>query len=234
MIRRLIYALGFLIVALCGFTLHNRVNNLQQQLNSLDARVSYKLPLTIARVCPSVVYIDANSNDEWYGRWSGSGVIIDPHIVLTAKHVLEDANDFTITVADGNEYKPTRWTVDPNNDCGLLFFEKELSPVVKFADSSRLKLGDRVFIIGSPFGKDFFNTVTAGIVSGFDRRIDYFAKDLMISVDAAVNPGNSGGPVFDLRGRVIGIAVGTMWGSDGTCFLISSETCKRLIENAKK
>ena len=216
--KRLLIATILIMLAFGGLSLHTQICDLSYYSHS-----HVNLPNLIQRVLPSVVLVK-NSYD-----WTGSGVIVGSHVVLTAKHMITDMNDFIITVADGNTYEAVRWVVDPNNDCGLLFFEEELSPIVKFAD--KLKLGDRVIVVGSPYGDTFFNTVTFGIISGLNREIPRFSDKYIITTDAAVNPGNSGGPIFDMQGRIIGIAVGKMYFADNLSILIPSDTCKRLVEN---
>lgn len=209
-----------MMLAFGGLSLHTQICDLSYYSHS-----HINLPNLIQRVVPSVVFVK-NS----YG-WTGSGVIVGSHTILTAKHMIVDMNDFTITTIDGNSYEAVKWVVDPNNDCGLLFFGEELSPIVKFAD--KLELGDRVVVIGSPYGDTFLNTVTFGIVSGLNREVSYFSDEYVITVDAAANPGNSGGPVFNMQGRVIGITVGSIYGADDLSILIPFDICKRLIENAR-
>ncbi|GAH50532.1 unnamed protein product, partial [marine sediment metagenome] len=213
--------------------------DLQWQLDQTNNQIMRGLPCLIERVSPSVVYVEAiadnyNDNYEYGYDWSGSGVIIGSHIVLTARHIIEDANSLTITVVDGNTYEAVRWEVDPNNDCGLLFFEEDLGPVIKFADSDKIEIGDRVIIIGSPYGKEFLNTATNGIVSGLDREILFFGEDPMITADAASWPGNSGGPVFDIQGRVIGILVGGTWNGDNFSIVVPINICKEFYETSKE
>lgn len=235
MFKRILIPFIIFLLALSGLTLHNRVEDLQWQLDQTNNRIVSGLSSMVYRVMPSVVYIEATVDDYEYGYgWSGSGVIIGPHTVLTAKHVIEDANSLMITIADGNTYEAVEWKVDPNNDCGLLFFEEELSPIIRLADSDKIKIGDKVAVIGSPFGYDFFNTVTTGIVSGLDREILFFGEVPLITVDAAANFGNSGGPVFDMQGRVIGIIVGGMWDADGFGIVTPVNICKELYETATK
>ncbi len=224
MFKRILIAFILMILAFSGLNLRNQIRDLEY-----DQHTHTNLPDLIQQVSPSVVFVRANYSD--YDNWTGSGVIVGPHIVLTAKHMIADMNDFTITTVDGNSYEAIRWVVDPNNDCGLLFFEEELNPIVKFAD--KLELGDRVIMIGSPYGDTFFNTVTFGIVSGLDRKVSYFGNEYTITVDAASNPGNSGGPAFDMQGRMIGITVGSIYGANNLSILIPSDICKRLIENAR-
>lgn len=237
MFRRLLIAFTVCLIALGGLNLRDRIDDLQWQLDQVNSQIVHGLPRLIQRVIPSVVYVEAGVDDNYYDDygyeyigWSGSGIIIGPHTVLTAGHVIEDANSFTITIVDGDTYEAIEWEMDPNNDCGILIFDEILGPIAELTDSDEVRIGDRVFIIGSPYGKDFFNTVTIGIISGLDREVSFFGEDLMITVDAASNPGNSGGPVFDMRGRVIGILVGGIWGADGLSILTPANICKEFYE----
>jgi len=231
MLRRILTAFIICIIALGGLTLRDRIQDLQEQLDRVDYRISYDLLSTISKVSSSVVYVEAAVDDcnDSYG-WIGSGVIIGPHTVLTAEHVITDANNFTITTVDGNDYAATNWVIDPNNDCGLLFFEEELGPIAKLTDSNNVKIGDKVIVIGSPYG--FFNTVTTGIVSGLNREILYFGKDPLFTVDAASWSGNSGGPVFNVQGQIIGILVGGTWDGDNFSIVTSANICRKLYETA--
>lgn len=224
MVRRILSGFVICLLALGGFTLHNKIEDLQWQLDQTNNQIVYGLSSVINKVSPSVVYVEVSD------EWTGSGVIIGPHIVLTAKHVITDANNLTITTITGDCYKAVDWIVDPNNDCGLLFFEEEFTSIAEFADSNDLFLGEKIFVIGSPYGMDFFNTVTAGIISGLNRSEPFFGKDILMTVDAASNLGNSGGPVFDMRGNIIGIIVGSIWSADNLEILIPANICKQLYE----
>jgi len=237
MFKRILIAFIICFLALGGLTLRDKIEDLQWQLDQTNIKITYELLSIIDRVSSSVVYVevvaDCYSDDyeyEYTGSRSGSGVIIGPCTILTAKHVIEDANSITITLADGNTCEVIEWRVDSNNDCGLLFFEEEFGPVAEFAD--QVKVGERVIIIGSPYGYDFFNTVTTGIISGLGRKALYFGEDPMITADAASWSGNSGGPVFNMRGQVIGILVGGTWGGDNFSIITPANICRELYEAA--
>lgn len=191
------------------------------------------LPTLIDKVTPSVVYIEATG---LYNHLSGSGVIVDSHIVLTARHVVQDVWNIQIETADGNVYKAISWVEDEKNDCALIFIDprEEFEYIAEFADSNEIQLGDAVITIGSPFGIELFNTVTLGIISGLNRDIPYFGTCGLITSDAAINPGNSGGPVFDMAGHIVGIAVGTRYGADGFGIIVPANACKRLLEGRGK
>lgn len=233
MLRRLTIAFIICLIALGGYKQQIAINRLQNQ-------VSWQLSDLVSRVMPSVVYIEATIDSNYYDEyeylmdWSGSGVIIGPHTVLTAKHVIEDVNSLTITTVDGNVYEAREWKADPNNDCAILFFDDVLGPVAKFADSNKVEIGDKVIIIGSPYGLELFNTVTAGIVSGLNREILFFGEVPLITTDAASNLGNSGGPVFNMQGRIIGILVGGKYGADGLGIITPANACKEFYETTIK
>ncbi len=206
--------------------IHYRIAEIQRQQELLIVSADNPLPALVEEVIVSVVYVRAE------GMWSGSGVIIGPHTVLTARHIIQGANDLYIETADGKRHEAIGWTVDEDNDCGLMFFDPrdKFDSVLEFADSNDLQVGDITFIVGSPYGKELFNTVTFGIVSGLNRRISFFGTCGLITSDTAVNPGNSGGPVFNTQGQMIGIVVGLKYGATGLSIIIPSNVCRRLYD----
>lgn len=137
-------------------------------------------------------------------RGSGSGFIVrNDGLIVTNNHVVEDAKDITVVMADETEYKAELVGRDPKTDLAVLKIEpKGELPVVKLGDSDALRIGEWVLAIGNPFGLS--NTVTAGIVSAKGRTIAG-PYDNFIQTDASINPGNSGGPLFNQRGEVVGI-----------------------------
>lgn len=205
--------------------IHDRISELQRQQEIV---LMSNLPALIKKVAPSVVYVKAD-------QWSGSGVIVGPSIVLTARHVVQNVESLEIETVDGNVYKAISWIEDKENDCGLIFFDPRIkfTNIAKFANSDELQIGQSVFTMGSPYGKQLFNTATFGIISGLNRQIRYFGTCGLITSDAATNPGNSGGPVFDIEGKVIGIIVGSKYGADGLGVIVPSNICKGLLENVK-
>ena len=133
----------------------------------------------------------------------GSGFIVSPDgYVLTNAHVVADASEVTVKLTDRREFVAKVIGVDKRSDVALIKIAATGLPTVHFGDSSRLKPGQWVVAIGSPFG--FANSVTAGVVSATARPLDE-AYVPFIQTDAAVNPGNSGGPLFNVDGQVIGI-----------------------------
>ncbi len=137
-------------------------------------------------------------------RSLGSGFIISGDgYILTNAHVVDGADEITVRLTDKREFKAKVIGADKRTDVALIKIEASGLPVVKTGDPNKLKVGEWVLAIGSPFGFD--NTVTAGIVSGKGRSLPQENLVPFIQTDAAVNPGNSGGPLFNLRGEVVGI-----------------------------
>jgi serine protease Do len=135
----------------------------------------------------------------------GSGFIIDPNgIVLTNAHVVEGAEEVRVRLTDRREFKGKVLGADRATDIAVVKIEATGLPAVKLGNPRDLKVGEWVLAIGSPFG--FENTVTAGILSATARSLPEGTYVPFLQTDAAVNPGNSGGPLFNLKGEVIGIA----------------------------
>lgn len=136
----------------------------------------------------------------------GSGFIVSADgVILTSAHVVADATDVTVRLADHRELKATVVTVDPQSDVAVLHVDATKLPVVRLGDSSRVRAGEPVMTIGAPDGSG--NTVTAGIVSATSHALPDGSAFPFFQTDIAVNPDNSGGPVFNRTGDVIGIAV---------------------------
>ncbi|HLX23141.1 MAG TPA: DegQ family serine endoprotease [Usitatibacter sp.] len=137
-------------------------------------------------------------------RGVGSGFIVSADgIILTNTHVVDDAKEVTVRLTDNREFRAKVIGKDPVSDVAVLRIEAKNLPTVKLGDSGRVKVGEWVVAIGSPYGFD--NSVTAGIVSAKARSLGGDSYVPFLQTDAAVNPGNSGGPLFNLKGEVIGI-----------------------------
>ena len=162
----------------------------------------------------------------------GSGFIIDKKgIIVTNNHVIQGAEDIIVTVNGDKEYKVKIIGADPLSDIAVLQIETEDNFLpVNFGDSDKARIGDWVLAIGNPFG--FGGTVTAGIISARNRNIGLSRYEDFIQTDASINSGNSGGPLFDTNGDVIGIntAILGQSGSIGIGFAIPSNSAKRVIE----
>ncbi|MBU9452763.1 trypsin-like peptidase domain-containing protein [Burkholderia multivorans] len=144
---------------------------------------------------------------------SGSGFIVSPDgAILTSAHVIGDATDATVRLANGREFRATVVAVDPQSDVAVLRIDGARLPYVPIADATRVRAGEPVMTIGAPDGAG--NTVTAGIVSATPRRLPDGSAFPFLQTDIAVNPDNSGGPVFDRAGNVVGIAMQVYTGAD--------------------
>ena len=162
----------------------------------------------------------------------GSGFIINEKgIVITNNHVIQDAEDIVVRVGGDKEYKATIIGADPLSDIAVLqIVSQEKFIPVKFGDSDKARIGDWVIAIGNPFGLG--GTVTAGIISARNRSIGLSRYEDYIQTDASINSGNSGGPLFDMNGDVIGIntAILGKGGSIGIGFSIPSNSAKKVVD----
>ncbi|OXI39559.1 trypsin-like peptidase domain-containing protein [Burkholderia aenigmatica] len=144
---------------------------------------------------------------------SGSGFIVSADgLILTSAHVVDDATDVTVRLTDRREFKATVLAVDPQSDVAVLRVNATKLPFVRVGDSSKVRAGEPVMTIGAPDGSG--NTVTAGIVSATSHRMPDGSAFPFFETDIAPNPDNSGGPVFNRAGDVIGIAVQVYTGAD--------------------
>jgi len=166
----------------------------------------------------------------------GSGFIIDEKgIVITNNHVIKDADDILVRVNGNKEYEATIIGTDPLSDIAVLQIKSEDKFIpVKFGNSSKSRIGDWVIAIGNPFGLG--GTVTAGIISARNRNIGMTRYEDFIQTDASINQGNSGGPLFNMDGDVIGIntAILGQSGSIGIGFSIPSNNAKIVIDQLIK
>lgn len=177
--------------------------------------------------------------DEQEMTSGGSGFVIDSRgLVATNKHVVENAEAVFVGTPDGGRYRASIVGVTGKADIALLRISPKANlPAVAFGDSDKLRIGDTVVAIGSPFG--FENSVTAGIVSSTNRNIMESPFDDYIQTDAAINHGNSGGPLFNLRGEVVGmnsvlVAPGKYTGSAGIGFAIPSNDLRFVYDRMEK
>lgn len=187
-------------------------------------------------VGPSVVSVRASID----GRLAaGSGFIFSSDgYVMTNSHVVSGASDIAVTLRDGRMVSAGRIGDDPDTDLAVLKISGESLVSARFAEPDRLKVGQLVIAIGNPLG--FEATVTAGVVSALGRSLR--AKtgrliDNIIQTDAALNPGNSGGPLVNSRGEVVGVNTAIIQGAQGICFAIPVSTAlfvaERLIRDGR-
>ncbi len=198
------------------------------------------LSTVVAEVIPAIVEISA---DRTSGRVTqhdfGTGFVIDQTgLILTNKHVIEGATDISVTLSDGTPMKAMLVGEALRTDVALLqVFPDTPMPTIRFGDSDKLQIADIVIAIGNPAG--FNDSVTAGVVSGLNRDIMESPFDEYIQTDAAINHGNSGGPLVDTSGDVIGmnsviIAPGSYGGSIGLNFAIPSNMLKFVSDQLRQ
>ncbi|MFI3263384.1 MAG: Do family serine endopeptidase [Rikenellaceae bacterium] len=168
-------------------------------------------------------------------RSSGSGVVISKDgYIITNNHVIENATELKVTLSDERSYPAKLIGTDPTTDIALIKIDAQDLPTVEFGDSEKLRLGEWVVAVGSPYGLS--STVTAGIVSAKSRNLDVipsqFRIESFIQTDAAVNPGNSGGALVNTKGELVGIntVIKSPTGSyTGYSFAVPSTIVKKVI-----
>lgn len=177
-------------------------------------------------VAPAVVKIDA-------ARGGGSGVVFTPDgLVLTNSHVVRGSRRLRLTLPGGRSLRGDAIGEDPHSDLAVVRLDLATTESVawaRFADSRTIKPGQVAIAIGNPFG--FQHSVTAGIVSALGRSLRSMSGRLIddvIQTDAPLNPGNSGGPLVNTSGEVIGINTATIVAAQGLCFAIASNTAQRV------
>ena len=168
------------------------------------------------------------------GTFVGSGFIVDPQgLIVTNHHVVQGADEIIVTLHDGRKFEAELRGVDENTDLALLSIAaKDALPYAEFGDSDAVRVGDWVVAVGNPFGLG--GTVTAGIVSARGRDIRSGPLDDYLQIDAPINRGNSGGPLFDTVGRVVGVNTAIFspsGGSVGIGFAIPSQQAQDVIDD---
>lgn len=200
----------------------------------LDA-YSQAVTRAVEKVSPSVVFIEATKKiknrrgDMLERSGSGSGFIFTPDgFILTNSHVVSETLRLSVTLQEGQHYEADIIGNDPDTDLAVIKISPLQSlPTVAFADSSGIKVGQLAIAIGNPLG--FQTTVTAGVVSALGRSLRTDTGRLIddvIQTDAALNPGNSGGPLVNSRGEVIGVNTAIIRMAQGICFAIAANTAK--------
>lgn len=173
---------------------------------------------------------------DYIAEGAGSGIVISADgYIATNDHVIADANQVTVRLRNGQEYEAKLVGTDAQTDIALLKIEAQNLQAATFGDSDKLSVGEKAVVIGNPLG-ELGGTVSCGIISAVDREvtIDNQKKNLL-QTDAAVNPGNSGGPLFDGQGHVVGMVEAKSSGTDieGIGFVIPSNTVKTVLDELK-
>jgi S1-C subfamily serine protease len=208
----------------------NRVNSQDEEL--LDAYSSAVVGVVEA-VSPSVVHVQVRGSRQGrVAQGSGSGTILSPDgIVLTNNHVVEGASAIELALTDDRRFAARVLGRDPDTDIAVLRAEtSDRLPAARLGNSKKIKPGQIAIAIGNPLG--FESTVTAGIVSAVGRSLRAQNGRLIgdvIQTDAALNPGNSGGPLVNSRAEVIGVNTAVIMGAQGICFSVASNTAQHVL-----
>jgi S1-C subfamily serine protease len=192
---------------------------------------SQRVTRVVETVGPSVVRLDIRRGDGQRAG-SGSGVIVSPDgLILTNSHVVQGARRADVTTLDGRLLSARVLGDDPDTDLALVRVDEDVTlPAARLGDSKKLKRGEIAIAIGNPLGFDA--SVTAGVVSALGRSLRAKSGrmiDNVIQTDAALNPGNSGGPLVSSLGEVIGINTAMIAGAQGICFAVAANTARFVL-----
>lgn len=192
------------------------------------------------RVSPAVVGINAYMDDLPYS-WGTGVVFTDDGYIITNTHILQGCSRAKVVFADGTEYEAGLVGADEASDIAVLYIDGEDLPCAQFGRSDALQVGDTAVAIGNPLGQDYTGTMTDGIISAIDRNVTYDGHTMtLLQTNAALNEGNSGGPLINSAGQVVGITNMKIMSSytttvEGIGFAIPSSVVKniadQLIEN---
>ncbi len=157
--------------------------------------------------------------DDYYSGWQGSGLFIRDNLILTAGHIVDGISEANIITIEGKEYKAKSWYLETEADIG--FIEVDTNDVESSLSFDNAKLGETVWAYGNPFG--VFPILTKGIISAINAPDEFMNTKNMVITDTAINGGNSGCPLFDKWGNILGICSWGYRGSQGMSYFIRAE-----------
>ncbi len=220
------------------------VNEILPEIGPKLESLSKAFGVIAAKVGPSVVFIDTEQTqigNQGFGpamyqmEGQASGVIVDPDgYIVTNNHVVENASKIRVTLADNRQFVAHPIGTDAGSDLAVIKIDASKLIAADWGDSGQLEVGEWVLAVGNPYGLD--RTVTFGIISAKNRRgFQNSPTQDFLQTDAAVNPGNSGGPLVNMEGQVIGINT-AIYGTSyqGISFALPSSTAKEVYEQLKK
>jgi S1-C subfamily serine protease len=204
---------------------------------SPQATVEKPVEKTVAQILEEqgrAVVLIANLSRANVLQGFGSGFLVRPNgVVVTNYHVIEAASTVVVKLIDGREFAVVgAIALEPKSDLAVLKIDADNLPVVRLGDSAAIKVGERIVSVGNPLGLE--NTVTDGLLSAIRASTDIvpgFGVKEIFQISAPISPGNSGGPLFNLRGEVIGVAFGMLLGGQNLNFAIPINAGKALIRD---
>ncbi|MBM9576913.1 trypsin-like peptidase domain-containing protein [Leptospira sp. 201903070] len=210
----------------------SRFSSSEREEDPMDA-YSRAVTNAVETVSPAVVHLKVSGNR---GGGAGSGFLISPDgFVVTNQHVVENASEINAEFPDGRSLKAMKIGEDPMTDIAVLKVTSDPFPYLHFSKPTSVKVGQLAIAIGNPLGYE--STVTAGVVSALGRSLRSRSGRLIedvIQTDAALNPGNSGGPLVNSRGELIGINTAIIPSAQGICFAVGSGTAEYVITRLMK
>lgn len=220
-------------------------DNLPKDLQENKMQGMYENPISAVaqKVLPAVVGISNKLDGTWSTlEGSASGIIFKSDgFIVTNYHVIDGAKEINVRLSNDNVLKASVVGMDSRSDLAVIKVEANNLPIITFGDSSKVKVGDIAVAIGNPLGEQFSGTVTSGIISAVDRRINIVDKKTgdqtiykVIQTDATISQGNNGGPLCNIYGEVIGInslKINPGVATEGLGFAINSNQAKDIIHN---